>query len=127
MKKIMTIFAFMAIYGLVYSQQPGDKSIMKEPKPGYYQNVIMKDVRAVDDSQQPARHEKVFQADLTGKEFPNKVALYQKEWYLPPVSQGNSNTCWCFSTTSFLESEVHRLTGQEIKTFGNVHSILGIC
>jgi len=115
MKKFITLLAFLVISGIVYSQQPADKGIMKEGKPGYFQNTIMKDVRAIDDSQQPAQTEKRFQADLSGKEFPNKVALYQQEWHLPPVSQGNSNTCWCFSTTSFLESEVHRLTGQEIK------------
>jgi bleomycin hydrolase len=115
MKKIIPILAFLVASGLVYSQQPADKGIMKEGKPGYYQNTIMKDVRAVDESKEPAQTEKRFQADLMGKEFPNKVKLYQQEWHLPPVSQGNSNTCWCFSTTSFLESEVHRLTGQEIK------------
>jgi bleomycin hydrolase len=88
---------------------------MKEGKPGYYQNTILKDVRAIDEAKVPEKNEKRFQADLSGIEYPAKVALYQQEWHLPPVSQGNSNTCWCFSTTSFLESEVHRLTGQEIK------------
>jgi bleomycin hydrolase len=29
-------------------------------------------------------------------------------WRTPAKSQGSSNTCWCFSTTSFLESEAHR-------------------
>jgi len=116
MKKIITILAFLLATGIVYSQQPAaDKGIMKEGKPGYYQNTIMKDVRAVDETKEQAPVEKRFQADYTGKQFPNKVALYQQEWHLPPVSQGNTNTCWCFSTTSFLETEVHRLTGQDIK------------
>ena len=115
MKNLISILTILLLSGMVWAQQPADKGIMKEGKPGYYQNTIMKDVRAVDDSQEPAKNEKRFQADLTGKEFPSKVGLYKQEWHLPPVSQGNSNTCWCFSTTSFLESEVHRLTGQEIK------------
>lgn len=32
----------------------------------------------------------------------------------PVISQGNSGTCWSFSSTSFLESEIIRLTGVQI-------------
>lgn len=33
---------------------------------------------------------------------------------LPVISQGNSGTCWSFSASSFLESEIIRLTGKKI-------------
>lgn len=33
---------------------------------------------------------------------------------LPVESQGRSGTCWCFSTSSFLESEILRKTGDSI-------------
>ncbi|MES2746795.1 MAG: C1 family peptidase [Bacteroidota bacterium] len=32
----------------------------------------------------------------------------------PVISQGNTGTCWSFSTTSFLEAEIIRLTGKHI-------------
>ena len=32
----------------------------------------------------------------------------------PVISQGKTGTCWSFSTSSFLESEIIRLTGKEI-------------
>ncbi len=32
----------------------------------------------------------------------------------PVISQGNTGTCWSFSSTSFLESEIIRLTGKKI-------------
>jgi len=32
----------------------------------------------------------------------------------PVISQGRTGTCWSFSSTSFLESEIMRLTGKEI-------------
>src|SRR5690606_24224161 len=32
----------------------------------------------------------------------------------PVISQGKTGTCWSFSTTSFLESEVKRITGKTI-------------
>lgn len=39
-----------------------------------------------------------------------KTFRVEKEvWATPFKSQGNTGTCWCFSTTSFLESEAHRL------------------
>ncbi|MBE7172829.1 MAG: aminopeptidase [Williamsia sp.] len=34
---------------------------------------------------------------------------------LPVTNQGRSGTCWSFSTTSFLESEIIRLKGERIK------------
>jgi len=115
MKKLFLALATIIIAASVSAQQPNTPGVMKEGKPGYFQNTIMKDIRAVDENKEPAKTEKRFQADLSGMTFPNKVSMYQKEWHLPPVSQGNTNTCWCFSTTSFFESEVYRLTGQEIK------------
>ena len=33
----------------------------------------------------------------------------------PVISQGITGTCWSFSTTSFLESEIIRLTGKPIE------------
>jgi bleomycin hydrolase len=115
MKKIVLLLSALTIASAGFAQQPKTPGVLKEGKPGYYQNTIMKDVRAADEGTAPAKTEKRFQADLSGMTWPNKVSLYQQEWRLPPVSQGNTNTCWCFSTTSFFESEVHRLTGQEIK------------
>ncbi len=36
-------------------------------------------------------------------------------WHFPPRAQYLTSTCWSFSTTSFLESEVKRLAGEEVK------------
>lgn len=32
----------------------------------------------------------------------------------PVISQGRTGTCWSFSTSSFLESEIHRISGENI-------------
>ncbi len=42
-------------------------------------------------------------------------AFGTKVWHFPPTPQYLTGTCWSFSTTSFMESEVKRLTGREIK------------
>jgi bleomycin hydrolase len=36
-------------------------------------------------------------------------------WHFPPTPQYLTGTCWSFSATSFLESEIKRISGQEIK------------
>lgn len=45
----------------------------------------------------------------------NPEAFEHRVWFSPPVPQYYTGTCWSFSATSFLESEIHRKTGQEIK------------
>ena len=115
MKKLAgSIFAVL-LFITAFSQQPKDKGVLTEPKPGYFQNTIKKDVQAFDQSLIPEKKKRKFLVDVSGMDFPNKVNLYQQEWRFSPVSQGNTNTCWCFSAISFFESEIKRLTGQEIK------------
>jgi bleomycin hydrolase len=38
----------------------------------------------------------------------------------PVISQGATGTCWSFSTTSFLEAEIIRLTGKKLIYLKNV-------
>jgi bleomycin hydrolase len=115
MKRILLISIAILLSFAGFSQQPKDKGSFQESKPGFYQNSILKDIRAVDEAQQPPKMDKRFRMDFTGMDLPNKVSLYKQEWHTAPVSQGNTGTCWCFSTTSFFESEVYRQTGQKIK------------
>ena len=42
-------------------------------------------------------------------------AFATQAWHFPPTPQYLTGTCWSFSATSFIESEIHRLSGQEIK------------
>lgn len=115
MKKLVASLLLALFLYPCFAQQPKDKGTMTDPKPGYFQNTILKDGQDFEKSQAPDKKVKKFMTDVTGMEFPNKVNLYQQEWRFPPISQGNTNTCWCFSAVSFFESEVKRLSGQEIK------------
>ncbi|MGA9119414.1 MAG: C1 family peptidase [Bacteroidota bacterium] len=54
-------------------------------------------------------------ADFGTWKAPASVAEFKALWHTPPVSQGLTGTCWCFSATSFFESEIHRQTGKEVK------------
>ena len=82
---------------------------------GYYYESILKDVRAVDDQLEEKEPYKRFVMDQSGMDLPNDKTLYTTEWCQPTISQGNGGTCWCFSTSSFYESEIYRMTGKQVK------------
>jgi bleomycin hydrolase len=59
---------------------------------------------------------KDFRVDLSGLPKPASPEAFKiQAWHFPPVPQYLTGTCWSFSTTSYFESEVHRLTGQKVK------------
>lgn len=118
MKKV--IFSLLLVSAFVLNalaqKVKSDKVVFKEYEAGYYQNSILKDVRAIEEIQKPDKKEKRLQLNMNEKELPNKLSYYKnKQWYQSPISQGNTGTCWSFSTISFLESEVYRLTGEKLK------------
>ena len=57
---------------------------------------------------------KAFKMNFDGKEIPQSLDEFTLVASENPTSQGNTGTCWCFSTTSFYESEIRRITGQSI-------------
>ncbi len=60
--------------------------------------------------------------DFAAVDAPKSVSEFTRVWHQPSVCQGFSGMCWCFSTTSFLESEVYRLTKREMR-FSVLHSV----
>jgi len=61
------------------------------------------------------KEEKRIRFDFTGIEKPASPAVFESAFHFDPVRQYRTGACWCFSTTSFLESEVFRLHGRKIK------------
>jgi len=53
--------------------------------------------------------------DLSRIEKPGSLEEFKPFFHFPPLRQGNTGTCWCFSTTSFLESEMKRMGKSEVK------------
>jgi bleomycin hydrolase len=116
LKLIQTTIISGLIFIIPLNAQNKDKAVFITAKPGFYQNTILKDEKDVNEKLAPPVERKIFTVDLTGYNFPAKVELYtNKQWHNPPVSQGNTNTCWCFSTTSFLESEVYRINKIKVR------------
>lgn len=96
--------------------QQKDKAVYKQYEPGYYENSILKGIEEFQKKEAtPKAPSRRFKMDYTGVTIPNDPAKYKSFWYNDPISQGNTSTCWCFSTTSFFESEAFRLSGQKVK------------
>jgi bleomycin hydrolase len=60
--------------------------------------------------------------DMAGVDKPASPAVFNAPFHFPPVAQYLTGTCWSFSTTSFYESEVARLSGQRIK-LSEIHTV----
>jgi bleomycin hydrolase len=115
MKKIvlLVLIALVAVPTLALAQEkPRDKGVFVEPKNAFWDE-IMKSVSEF--GKKPAATPKAFVVDLAGFAAPTSLEGFRAIWHNPPVSQGNTNTCWCYSTTSMFESEAYRLGGKKVR------------
>ena len=118
MKRNIALISAVVIcaFSVNLSGQNKDKAVFRELKPGFFQNSILKDDRNVKEKMEPEKTRKIFAVDLSGVSLPNKIDMYKNiQWHNKPVSQGNTSTCWSFSTTSFLESEAYRINKVQVK------------
>ncbi len=81
---------------------------------------LMAETKKIRDAQQEAKEqkkkeEKEIRLDFSSIQKPRSPEIFQTVFHFPPIRQYLTGTCWSFSTTSFFESEVYRLTGQKTK------------
>lgn len=112
--KLTVVLVFAALLS-VQAQNVDKGKLIEVPKNSFYDDVILKDVKHVDSTLNPEKPKIKYIMDMAGLKLPNKVALYKQFWANPVISQGNTGTCWAFSTTSQYESEVYRQFGKKVK------------
>ncbi len=112
--KLTVVLAFAALFS-VQAQNVDKGKLIVVPKGSFYEDVVLKDVRLVDSALNPEKPKTKYIMDMAGVKLPNKVDLYKTFWANAPLSQGNTGTCWAFSTTSMYESEVFRQYGKKVK------------
>lgn len=112
MKYTITLLTVLFLCVSFFAQEK-EKGIFVEKKKGYYDNEIMKSIKEF--NKKSKEKGKEFQLDFTGMDLPKSKDEFKSFWHNDPISQGNTGTCWCFSTTSYFESEIHRLTGKQVK------------
>jgi len=89
-----------------------DRGVFSEPKNEFLDSIRSE---AGKFKAAPVATKKRLRLDFTGIDMPKAPAEFTSFWHTPPVSQGSSGMCWAFSTVSFFESEIHRLTKRDIK------------
>jgi len=110
---LLTIIIAFSFLTSLSAQDKKDKGIFVEDKDGFYKNEILK---SLDEFNEPEKEKKkLFKLDFTGMDLPKSKDEFTSYWYNDPVSQGRTGTCWCFSTTSYFESEVYRIHKKKVK------------
>jgi len=104
----------ISLFGqLIFAQQERrDKGSIQEYKNEFYEQIKEEAKKFSEKKKEP---KEVFKMDFSGIDLPDTITQFTKYWYNEPISQGRTGTCWCFSTTSYFESEIYRLTKQKIK------------
>jgi len=117
MKRFAFVVLLLAITllasGSAFSQADRkDRGVFVEPK-NEFMDSIRKTVDIFNKKETP--HKKQLRMDFSGISHPTSLDEFTIYWHNKPVSQALSGMCWCFSATSFFESEIHRLTKRDIK------------
>lgn len=128
----INFFLFLLVASFLFSQVPQkDKAIYKDR----YKDPVLKEMqdsnkklkeeedkkteeiqnKIKEEKEKEIEERKVLKVDLTGIKKPENLDVFQKTFHFPPVAQYLTGTCWAFSTVSFLESEIYRLTGKKVK------------
>jgi len=114
MKKIgfFLLIVFLLPVIVLSQEKKKDKGIFVEPKSSFWDEIQ----KATEEfGKKKPTQEKAFIVDLSAFVAPQSLEGFTSVWHNPPTSQGNTNTCWCFSTISFFESEVYRLYGKKVR------------
>nr|WP_319400527.1 C1 family peptidase [uncultured Carboxylicivirga sp.] len=116
MKKLTGLLPAVLLTISVSAQNSDKAKIEEYPQgKGFYYETILKDISHVKDSVEAEPASMRLTMDQSEYDLPNKVDLYKRQWANPVLSQGNTGTCWDFSTLSFYESEIFRMTGKKVK------------
>ena len=110
---LLTTLVILSLLSTTIAQDQKEKGVFVEEKDGFYKNDILKSIDEFDNPEKEKK--KDFKLDFSGMELPTSKDQFTSYWFNDPVSQGRTGTCWCFSTTSFFESEIYRLHGMKVK------------
>ncbi|HPI39113.1 MAG TPA: C1 family peptidase [Ignavibacteriaceae bacterium] len=115
MKKIsfiLMLFFLINSMSILAQEVIKDKGVFISPKNDFYEE-IKKGIEEFNKKEKKER--KVFKVDFTGMNLPKSADEFTTYWHNEPISQGITGTCWSFSTTSMLESEVYRIHKEKVK------------
>lgn len=94
-KLIMLLFLLSAAVGM--AKEPRD-SVIYETRKNFW-----------------GKEKEILAMDFSDVDHIRDVDAYNPVFHFFPIRQDTTNTCWCFSAVSFLESELHRLGRGDIE------------
>jgi len=115
MKQLFLLFLMGSLISVLTSNaiaQMKDKATFVESKNEFWDSVKTT-IEKFNKKVEPPK--KTFKLDFSSIKAPGTPNDFTQYWHFPPISQASTNTCWCFSTTSFFESEIYRITKRKIK------------
>lgn len=117
MKKtiLSLVLSVLSLTLISQEKQQKNKVLYKDVRNGFYQDSILSSIKSFQSQSEDTEPKKYISVDFSGMNFPVDTAEYTSSWHNHPVSQGRTGTCWSFASTSFVESEVYRLTGNKVK------------
>lgn len=121
MNKFFLLIAAIAILFSFdsYAQKTSDQGQMI-----IYENEFWEEIKAtcIEYREKEEEPEPSFKMKLEDLDLPESIDEFETFWYNDPISQAWSGMCWCFATTSFLESEIYRVHGEKIK-ISELHTV----
>lgn len=111
--KIFNLFIILILLVNVVSySQEKNKGIFVQPKNEYWDEISKK---IQEFNTPPAKENKKFKVDFSGLDIPKSIKEFKYYWHNTPENQGQTGTCWSFSTTSFFESEIYRIHNKKLR------------
>lgn len=116
-KHLLASVAVLFLGTLTLTAQPYRDQLQQRPyQPGFFDKDIMKGIEQFEVTRKPVQPKSSLKIDVSRLGwYPRSVDEFTSWWKNVPISQGNTGTCWSFSSTSYFETEVYRLTKQSIK------------
>lgn len=113
-KNVLSVLLVAGIALTAFAQERHDKAVYQKPP----ENKFWKHIKSSLDSfhnPKAQQEKKALQMDYSGVDIPKSINEFKIIEAAQPVSQGVTGTCWCFSTTSFFDSEVYRLYHKRVQ------------
>lgn len=110
--KLAAVIAICGLSALCHAQeQKHDKAEFGNYKNEFYEK-MEKDAENFKKKSGPET--KTLKLDFSGYSLPKSPSEFKQYWHTTPINQGITGTCWCFSATSFFESEIYRIYKKQI-------------
>lgn len=111
----ISVWATLGLFALsspIFGQENTRDKARFEP----VENPFYSQIKSVLDQQAEAPADRrAFKLQISEADIPQSLDEFNTVWCHDPVSQGRTGTCWSFSTNSFFEAEVYRITGEKVR------------